>query len=599
MTKMCDTLRDMPQWTTTGRLLKTGEGIEFEFFLPDGITSEDLVVFPHYLERAHPGKDFVAGGDLNWLDALPAETCKLDFVAGRAGFTYHPGEPGNYIARWRAGREVFYRHFALVEDDWIVLNFSTFGPLEAEPTLHGCGIPLDYRLPVEKGIIEKPGSPGPEDCLDPASPLFQRFLGYQRHYGDNIIPHLPDTPDLTPQERIQRYGAWLEKARALLPDGVRSARVDMFHDLDPGYTETFMALGINDHCGLNEANARPWLGMPEFPYFSSPLDCRKVHQEQGGSVMAHQWDFCGGWHFLGPVSWHYAAAEGQWEVALECLRQGMEEAKNLAELSGHPAFLFPLYDGVIPYKPYPNRYFSRGYGDREMARFVEQYQRQMAFEFTRQYKLVYARSIDIADYYRNHFEVTPRTVFVSKTNHVLYDMWWLCHWCNEQRLVPRERIPRETRISTIMEDRRTARVYYKDPLSHEYILVEDRKRSIRFERESPNPIWWFDYTRQTRGRQGSEINHVETPDVDVLRFQQTLEDGSVAIRLKMITSATFNDYAVAVWGLPSSYTPERFRIETDAGDFVIARNTDGEFHLILFFDLTPGAEIRVDLKKAQ
>ena len=117
-----------------------------------------------------------------------------------------------------------------------------------------------------------------------------------------------------------------------------------------------MQLGVNEHCGLNEANAKPWLGMPEFPYFASPIDCRKTNQDTGGTVLAHQWDFCGGWHFVGPVSWHYKAASGNWSQAETCIRSGVTELENLAELSGHPAFAVPLYDGLAG-AGYPNPAF--------------------------------------------------------------------------------------------------------------------------------------------------------------------------------------------------------------------------------------------------
>ena len=119
--------------------------------------------------------------------------------------------------------------------------------------------------------------------------------------------------------------------------------------------------------GCNEANARPWLGMPEFPYFSSPTDCRKAHQGEGGSAIAHQWDFCGGWHFIGPVSWHYKAAAGDWTRAEPCLRQGIEELVNLAHLSGHPAFAVPLYDGLVV-AGYPNPAFTYAVPDRRSFR---------------------------------------------------------------------------------------------------------------------------------------------------------------------------------------------------------------------------------------
>ena len=584
-------MKTEPQWATTSRLLKLGETIEFHLHLPDGISAEHLTIFPRYLELARPEKDFVAGGSLRWLDELSSETIELSFANGQASVNYTPETTGSYLARWQVEDELFYRYFSVVEDDWIVLRFSTFNGLEAEPTLHGTGIPLDYRLPAQQ--------------FDPDDPLFQKFLEYHRHYGDTIVPLLPDSPDVSQEERMLLYGELLSRVRAALPfpDDVRSARVEMHHDLDPGYTGTLAQLGINNHCGLNEANAKPWLGMPEFPYFSSDVDCRKINQHDGGSVVAHQWDFCGGWHFLGPVSWHYKVAEGDWDQAESCLAEGLDELKNVTTFSGHPAFALPLYDGVIN-PSYPNPHFrcildadetSSEYDrDRAMPRFVERYQRFMAFEIPKQYRVVYARSIDIADYYRRHFKVTPRTVFVSKTNHVMYDMWWLCHWCNDRILIPRERIPGETRISALMSQR-SSRSYFKDPLSYEYILVEDQRRSIRFERECPNPVWWFDYTQQKGGPEGSSITHVETPDVYLSGLKWKHTNHGIIMNIRMVTEATFPDYAIAIWDLPSEFQGAPANIQTNAKECIVVWNRDGEYHLVLVFDLKPDMELQVRL----
>ena len=796
-----DSLEAQPEWVTSSRLLKRGESIKFDFYLPDGVEVGDVAVFPRYLERTEPKRGILADNNRSWLDDLPSEKIELAFVEGRAEVTYTPQEPGSYLARWHAGEEVLYRYFAVIEEDWIVLRFSTFSSLESEPTLHATGIPLDYRLPIQR--------------FDRHDPLFRKFLGYHRRHGDTIVPLFPDTAEMNQEERVEFYGEGLARVRSLLPDSndARSARLEMHHDSDPGYTETLARLGVNDHCGLHEANAKPWLGMPEFPYFASPVDCRKVNQDEGGSVVAHQWDFCGGWHFLGPVSWHFKAAQGQWDPTEKCLRHGLDEFRNLTEISGHPAFAYPLYDGLVgPGYPNPvfqyrlteprrfkglvnqvflveralspgaicdlmkagvenleeplaawawdegkgtrmndasghgyhgrlvndprwvpgrhgqalsfdgendyvvtdapvvvdtvdftlgcwvkpaktqqrwanilsshnngiggdnrgisieqdgehtNRFYliagngsewvgpstttqleadvwqhfavvrrgpnlvhylngkvsARGTvpdspfhpatdpfriadwarGDEDagsMLRFVDRYRRFMAFQVPKEYKVVYARSIDIADYYRRHFRVTPRTVFVSRTDHLMYDMWWLCHWCNEGILIPRERIPWLTRMSTIMERRRTG-TYFKDPLSCEYILVEDQRRSIRFERECPNPIWWFDYALQDRGSNGSKITHTETPDVTVLRSPWKRTGRTATIRLTMQTSAEFPDYAVALWSLPEDFDRQA-AIETNAKEHILARNTNGEYHLILFFDLKPGAEIQVRIAR--
>ena len=175
-----------------------------------------------------------------------------------------------------------------------------------------------------------------------------RFFSHHRLHGDAVIPQLPDTPDMDVERRAEYYGGLLEAAGGLMPDrnAIRSARISMRHALDTGYTETFARLGVNDHCGLEEANTAPWLGMPEFPYFASPLDCRKVNQDRGGEVVAHQWDFCGGWHFLGPAIWHHEMSSGRWDDTERCIRQGVAEALNSSQLSEHPVFLYPLYDGA-------------------------------------------------------------------------------------------------------------------------------------------------------------------------------------------------------------------------------------------------------------
>jgi len=236
---------------------------------------------------------------------------------------------------------------------------------------------------------------------------------------------------------------------------------------------------------------------------------------------------------------------------------------------------------------------SRGAGD--MPAFVERYQRFVAFGLPKEFKVAFARSIDIADYYRRHFELTPRTVFVSRTDHLLYDRWWLCNWCARNELITLDRLPWDTRVSSVFDTR--DRVHpFKDPLSREYLLVEDHRRSIRFERECPNPIWWFDYTQQERGPQGSAIACTRTPDVTVLRSGWERTAASAAITLRMQTQATFPDYAVCLWGLPGDLRPAAERIETNAKEFVLARNTADESHLVMFFDLKPGAELTVTLR---
>ena len=597
---MNEQLLAMPQWTTSSRLLRLGESISFAFHLPAGAEASDLTIFPRYLERADPRDAFVAGGDLDWLEALESEQLVLDFGDGRAALTYQPQAPGNYIARWRAGGEQFYRYFSVIEDDSIVLRFSAYRECKVEPTLHATGIPLDYRLPIDRFVWNDPD--------------YRRLLDDHRHFGDTIAPVLPDTPStgseakLSMDDRVWLYGHMLEQARSLLPDqnDARSVRIEMYHDLDPGYIEALAQLGVNNHFGLREANADYWLGMPEFPYFGSPIDCRKMNQGKGGDVVVNQWDFCAGFHFLGPAESHYQVSEGDFDTSLRCFDQCMKEAQNVVDLNGHPAFLLPLYMAMpadeAAWRKHKQKLtlltpqFKAEDSRERMFQYMDRYQRQLAFAYTKQYKLVYARSIDIADYYRRHFPVTPRTAFVSKTDHLNYEMGWLCTWGDRRYQIPRARIPWFTRMSSVFEDRRQ-RPYYKDPLSQEFMLIEDQQRQLRFDRESPHPMWWFDYTVQERQPLGSAITYTETPDVNIERSRWMPAGDSLTITLRMHTEATFEDYAIALWGVPAAFSPDRDRITTNAKDFILAKNTDGEFHLVLFFDLEPNAEVTVTVRE--
>lgn len=570
-----------PVWTTSSRLLKLGESLEFKFRLSPGVASGGLKIYPRYLEQASPGSAFKPGGDLKWLESLRCEQPTLAFSGGQATLTYTPKKTGNHIAQWQAGTETYYRYFSVIDDSYIVLSFATFGGMDPEPTFHGMGIPLDYRYPIEKFSMDDVG------C--------RKLLEYNRLFGELVVPAFPDTPGITHEERVRVYGEGMAKARALLPDPLdhRSIRVDMLHNEDPGYPRAFAEIGVNDHCGLWEANCEPWLGMPEFPYYASPGDCRKVNQEDGGQVVAHQWDFCGSFHFLGPADWHYAASEGRFGRAEQCLTDGMNELENLTEMNGHPAFATPLYGGVEKsWSDNPNPLFYVGDHRRRLEPFNERYQRFVAFELPKQYKLVFTRSIDMVDYYRRHFKATPRTVFSSKTTHPLYDVWWLSSLNNHGVLTAVERIPWSTRLSTARQMRKD-----KDPLSCEFIRIEDQYCQVRFERECPNPTWWFDYTREERNEKGSFVSAVEIPDVQIVRAQSFDKDTGLTIKLTMKTQASFPGYAIALWGLPIDYPPLPEDIATTAQSHTLVKNVDGETHMVLYFDLKPDTEVQVVLRK--
>ena len=76
-----------------------------------------------------------------------------------------------------------------------------------------------------------------------------------------------------------------------------------------------------------------------------------------------------------------------------------------------------------------------------------------------------------------------------------------------------------------------------------------------------------------------------------------VEEG-LRLDLRMLTEAEFPDYAIAIWELPDEFarSPKLFKVETNAKEFVLAKNTDGEYHMVLFFDLVPDFVLEVTLK---
>jgi len=41
------------------------------------------------------------------------------------------------------------------------------------------------------------------------------------------------------------------------------------------------------------------------------------------------------------MDWHYAASEGRFERAEQCMTAAMDEFANLTDMNGHPAFVTP------------------------------------------------------------------------------------------------------------------------------------------------------------------------------------------------------------------------------------------------------------------
>jgi len=577
-------------------LLHLGETFQLHLYLPDGYEGGDVYIFPRYLETAEPGDAFQAGGDLSWVEGQDRVRLQPDWRQQegfrQAAVVFTGVATGNYLARWTAGGETFYRYFAIIDNDYVVVRFHTHLQFDVTPTLHATGIPLSYRLPVEKWMPSDPYYYTIGHEFAASDPVYQRYLRYHRLYGDLVIPDMPDTEEMADDARVSFYKALLDKARQMLPDtnDIRSARVEKKFVGDPGYPRAWRTLGVDDHCGMWIAFGEAWLGMPEFPYYESANHSLRVKQDDGPGPLGHQWDFAGSFHFLGPADWHYFAARGDGARADRCIAHAMEEFRLAAEFSGHPIFVMPLYDGA-PWRTAGAEWADEYHQDHQQGlvqRYVEHYQRLFAFELTKRYKLAFARSLDVADYYRRHFSTTPRTIFVNSTDHTDYDKLWAVGRC------PDGVLPADLPASEIHAHKRAVRD--KLPRARETVLIEDQRRQLRFERECPSPIWYFDYAddQYWTGAPRKET-WVETPDVAVDVKDWTHEGNAATTVVTVQSDRPFSNYAICLWDIPSSYAPDGGRVQTNAKEAIMVRNVAGELHLVLLFDLKTKTELRISI----
>ena len=84
--------------------------------------------------------------------------------------------------------------------------------------------------------------------------------------------------------------------------------------------------------------------------------------------------------------------------------------------------------------------------------------------------------------------------------------------------------------------------------------------------------------------------------MNILRSGWECDGDAQSIRLKMKTKAAFPGYAICLWAVPAPFTADLSRIKTNAKEVIPARNVQGEFHLILVFDLKPDVELTVSVR---
>jgi hypothetical protein len=304
---------------------------------------------------------------------------------------------------------------------------------------------------------------------------------------------------------------------------------------------------------------------------------------QMGMIM----DFCPGFHFHGPPDFHMIASECNWGVAGAHADLAAREHTLVARNSrGGPVFVPTLL--VFEYAKqgtWPARDWTRA----RQLDFVRNFLDDTAFEHARKYPLVFARATDIADYLRAHPAPQPRRILSSITHDWAYDSVWSPEMYNYKHDVHVGVRPFGESLANIRKNRK---YIWAKPAARELIYYEDAQSQCRFEYACPKPMLWYDYSDERPRGPFEGRAEADVPDPRV-ELNATMGAGRFEARYRLSGGRSFRGYRLALWDIPREFA--RGKVETNAREFILVENSDGDYRGILVFDLEPETEIRVAL----
>lgn len=572
----------MQELQISRRLVNVGEEIEFSFSIdPASVKETVFQIFPRYLQNCDPQKARASLKMLAWLDELPSISPKLSWRNGQSRFSYTPVEPGSYLARLHTSQGTVYRYFAAVTAEYVVyrmLAYSAHQPPPDGPEMRNGGIPIDWAMAVS----DLPTT------LNPAKRYLERLLEYQRVFDDVVMPfystgwEAKGSPSFDLGKYIdtalsQMRAAGLQVERAVLDwqaysDSVAEYRNRGFEVVD----------GIIQESEIHR-------GAPWFPYWLSTDDFLSP-DASSTRMMGMIMDFCAGFHFHGPPDFHMLASECDWNVAAPHADLAAREHALIPGNSGSgPVFVPTLL--IFKYTPWGLMWPARNWPEEEQLSFVKNFIDDTVFEHSRKYPIVFARCVDIADYLRDHQVTQPRRIVSSITHDWPYDRVWSPEWCNAGVDVHQGVLPFGDSLGDI---RRRRPFIWAKPTAREMIYYEDSISQCRFEYRCPKPLLWYNYADRRRAGKLSGRPETEVPDPK-LEMTAVITGQSYEITYHIKGGSEFADYKLAVWDVPRDFAD--YFVKTSAKDFILVKNSDGDYRGILVFDLKPEMLVSVSFSR--
>jgi len=572
---------DGQQLTLSRRLVRCGDEVNFSIQVDPCVTSEtNFQVFPRYLESCDPKTARHRAGLLAWLDDIPSVPFKLSFDNGSAQVTYTPPHPGNYLARLWTPEKPIYRYFAAVGSDYIVYRMLAYGrhqPPGDGPQMRNAGIPIDWALSVDHLPIS----------LDPHRGHLTKLVEYQRVFGDTVMPFFSTAWEVKANPNVD-LGAHIDHAiEQIRSAGLRVERAVLDWAAFPDSVEEYHKRGFDVLDGVIP-ETEVHRGAPWFPYWMSPDDFLSPEKEPA-DMLAMIMDFCAGFHFHGPPDFHMLASDCDWGVAAPHADLAAREHALIAKNShSGPVFVPTLLTfEYVPWGKWPQKAWSK----EEQLSFVKSFLDDTAFEHARKYGIVFARCVDIADYLRDHPTPQPRRVLSSITHDWPYDRVWSPEWCNELVDVHRGVLAFNDSLAEI----RSRRPFiWAKPTSRELIYYEDSEHQCRFEYACPKPLLWYAYDDRRPRAKFCGRSECDVPD-PVIDMTTRISEESFEVCYRIKDSASFADYKLAVWDIPREFAC--CPLQTNAKEFILVENSDGDCRGILVADLEPGTVVSLSFSR--
>lgn len=562
------------------RLVDVGETIAFSFPLDVRAEEVELRIFPCYLRHGDPQLARASVSRLAWLDGLPSVAPPFSLVDGVARGEYTPEEPGSYLARLRTPWDTFYRYFAAVTPEYLVyrmLAYSRFQPPLGWPEIRQGGIPIDWTMHVKDLPV----------TLDPDRGHLEQLLEYQRVFGDVVMPFFSTAGRLRDDPDFDLDGHLASAVERMRSAGLHVERTVLDWQACAAAIEVYRRQGFDVIDGLipeiEEHRGGPW-----FPYWMSDdfLSPAAGPAQMLGMIM----DFCAGFHFHGPPDFHMLSSECNWGAAAAHVEMAAREHLLIGRNSGSgPVFVPTLL--TFRYSPW-GRWPERHWPEEQQVQFVRSFLDDTAFILARNYPIAFARGVDIADYLRDHPGPQPRRVLSSITHDWPYDRNWSPEWCHAGVDVHRGALP----FGEALADIRNRRPFvWAKPTAKELIYCEDARSQCRFEYRCPKPLLWYEYAdhRRTGPLAGRPETAAPDPHLELTTWTSAT---SFKVTYRISGGTPFPDYKLAIWDIPREFAG--CPATTNAKEFVLVENADGDYRGLLVFDLKPEMSVSLSFSRS-